>query len=70
MVSVLPTKKNSAKTMNIIENKESKAAIVKKFMSAKSDIIFKLLFGDELNKDLLITFLMAVLQLPLVSYPA
>ena len=38
------------------------------FMSAKSDIIFKLLFGNELNKDLLINFLMAVLKLPLNEY--
>ncbi|MCL2386829.1 MAG: Rpn family recombination-promoting nuclease/putative transposase [Defluviitaleaceae bacterium] len=41
---------------------------IKVFMSAKSDIIFKLLFGNELNKDLLIRFLMAVLQLPLNEY--
>ena len=38
------------------------------FMSAKRDIIFKLLFGNELNKDLLIKFLMAVLELPLNEY--
>ena len=38
------------------------------FMSAKSDVIFKLLFGNELNKDLLIKFLMAVLKLPLNEY--
>ena len=37
-------------------------------MSAKYDIIFKLLFGDELNKDLLIQFLVAVLQLPLEEF--
>jgi predicted transposase/invertase (TIGR01784 family) len=41
---------------------------IKVFMSAKSDIIFKLLFGNELNRDLLIRFLMAVLQLPLNEY--
>ena len=41
---------------------------VKVFMSAKSDIIFKLLFGNELNRDLLIRFLMAVLKLPLDEY--
>ena len=40
----------------------------KEFMSAKSDIIFKILFGNELNKDLLVKFLMAVLKLPLDEY--
>ena len=64
----MPTKKKSAKTTEIIENKSSTVAIVKKFMSAKSDIIFKLLFGDELNKDILVAFLMAVLQLPLSEF--
>jgi len=40
----------------------------KVFMSAKSDVIFKLLFGNELNRDLLVKFLMAVLKLPLDEY--
>jgi len=40
----------------------------KVFMSAKSDIVFKMLFGNERNKDLLIQFLMAVLNLPLHEY--
>jgi len=68
MVGILPTKKKSAKATEIIGKKESTVSVVKKFMSAKSDIIFKLLFGDELNKDILITFLMAVLQLPLEEF--
>ena len=33
-------------------------------MSAKNDFVFKLLFGDEKNKDLLIAFLNAVLGKP------
>lgn len=33
-------------------------------MSPKIDFVFKLLFGDEKNKDLLIAFLSAVLNLP------
>ncbi|AGX41931.1 Rpn family recombination-promoting nuclease/putative transposase [Clostridium saccharobutylicum] len=33
-------------------------------MSPKIDFVFKLLFGDERNKDLLISFLSAVLDLP------
>ncbi|MCH5138993.1 PD-(D/E)XK nuclease family transposase [Clostridiaceae bacterium UIB06] len=33
-------------------------------MSPKIDFVFKLLFGDEKNKDLLIDFLSAVLNLP------
>ena len=41
---------------------------IKVFMSAKSDIIFKLLFGEDANKDLLIKFLIAVLNLPLDEY--
>jgi len=57
-VGVLKTGKSSTGAVDI----------VKEFMSAKSDIIFKLLFGDELNKDLLITFLMAVLELPLSEF--
>ena len=44
------------------------ASELKGFMSAKSDIVFKMLFGNELNKDLLIKFLMAVLKLPLDEY--
>lgn len=53
-----------------MSTKRSKKATdeVKIFMSAKSDIIFKLLFGNELNKDLLVKFLMAVLKLPLDEY--
>ena len=40
----------------------------KKFMPAKSDVIFKLLFGNDLNKDILVKFLSAVLKLPLDEY--
>jgi len=58
MVDVVATNKTSKKTLE--QDKE--------FMSAKSDIIFKLLFGNELNKDLLIRFLTAVLKLPLNEY--
>ena len=47
---------------------EKSPSSVKVFMSAKSDIIFKLLFGNELNRNLLIKFLMAVLNLPLDEY--
>jgi len=48
----------------------AKATKVKRnvFMSAKSDVIFKLLFGNELNREFLIKFLMAVLKLPLDEY--
>jgi len=41
---------------------------IKVFMSAKSDIIFKIFFGDEHNKDILIEFLIAVLKLPLEEF--
>ena len=33
-------------------------------MSPKNDFVFKLIFGDEKNKDVLIAFLSAVLKLP------
>ncbi len=33
-------------------------------MSPKVDFVFKLIFGDEKNKDLLIAFLSAVLGVP------
>jgi len=38
------------------------------FIPAKSDVIFKALFGDELNKDFLIGFLQAVLKLDIDEY--
>jgi predicted transposase/invertase (TIGR01784 family) len=38
------------------------------FMSAKSDIIFKLFFGNELNKVFLIAFLQSVLDLDMEEY--
>ena len=47
---------------------EETVSKVKVFMSAKKDIIFKLLFGNDLNKALLIKFLMAVPELPLDEY--
>ena len=37
--------------------------IIQTFIPAKSDVVFKALFGDELNKAFLISFLMAVLKL-------
>ena len=58
MVDVVATKQTTKKAIDK----------TKVFMSAKSDIIFKLLFGNELNKDLLIRFLMSVLKLPLNEY--
>ena len=33
-------------------------------LPARSDVIFKLLFGNEANKDILTDFLKAVLQIP------
>ena len=38
------------------------------FMPAKSDVIFKLFFGDERNRGFLIMFLQSVLRLPLDEY--
>ena len=32
-------------------------------MSPKNDFVFKMLFGDEKNKDILIAFLQAVLKI-------
>ena len=64
-VDILATKTTKVTTKKAPRKVASK---VKVFMSAKSDIIFKLLFGNELNKNLLIRFLMAVLQLPLNEY--
>ena len=37
-------------------------------LSPKSDFIFKLIFGDENNSDILADFLMAVLDLPESEY--
>jgi predicted transposase/invertase (TIGR01784 family) len=34
----------------------------------KNDVVFKLLFGDQRNGDLLIDFLKAVIQLPAEDY--
>ena len=47
---------------------EKSASESKVFHVRKKDIIFKLLFGDDLNKDLLVKFLMAVLEIPLDKY--
>ena len=41
---------------------------IKVFIPAKSDVIFKALFGDELNKTFLISFLKAVLNLDIDEY--
>ena len=38
------------------------------FLPAKSDVVFKLLFGDERNADLLTDLLKAVLDLPADEY--
>ena len=38
------------------------------FIPAKSDVVFKALFGDELNKTFLISFLKAVLNLDIDEY--
>ena len=40
----------------------------KKFLSPKSDLIFKLLFGDERSNEILTAFLKAVLRLPEDDY--
>jgi len=40
----------------------------KKFLSPKSDIIFKLLFGDEKSVEILTDFLKAVLDIPESDY--
>jgi hypothetical protein len=37
-------------------------------LSPKSDFIFKLIFGDEHNVDILQDFLQAVLDLPVTEY--
>ena len=38
------------------------------FLSPKSDVIFKLLFGDERSNELLTDFLKSVLRLPENDY--
>ncbi len=38
------------------------------FLSAKYDVIFKIIFGDEKNKPLLIELLKSVLDLPFDEY--
>jgi predicted transposase/invertase (TIGR01784 family) len=38
--------------------------MTKDFLPPKSDVVFKLLFGDKRNHDLLIDFLRSVLKLP------
>ncbi|MDR2132807.1 MAG: Rpn family recombination-promoting nuclease/putative transposase, partial [Clostridiales Family XIII bacterium] len=50
---------------------EEKISFVKKkggLLPPKSDVVFKLLFGDERNADLLIALLKAVLDLPFDEY--
>jgi hypothetical protein len=37
-------------------------------LSPKSDIVFKLIFGDQRNADVLAAFLQAVLDLPAEEY--
>ena len=38
--------------------------MTKDFLPPKSDVVFKLLFGDKRNNDLLIDFLRSVLKIP------
>jgi hypothetical protein len=40
----------------------------KDFLPPKSDVVFKLLFGDERNTDLLTDLLKAVIDLPADEY--
>jgi len=49
-------------------NKTMKENTIKLFIPAKSDVIFKIIFGDELNKLFLIMFLEAVLDLEFDEY--
>ncbi len=42
--------------------------MAKKILSAKSDFIFKLIFGDDRNVDILAEFLSAVLDIPKEEY--
>ena len=52
----------------MVGSKKSKSKQIPKddgfLMSPKIDFVFKLIFGDEKNKDLLIAFLSAVLGVP------
>ena len=38
------------------------------FMSPKLDFVFKLIFGDEKNKELLIALLSTIIQMPLEAF--
>jgi len=40
----------------------------KKYLLPKVDLIFKLLFGDERNREILKEFLLSVLRLPEEEY--
>ena len=50
------------------EEEQAEADTPKKFMPANDDVIFKLFFGDERNKEFLIGFLTSVLNLPINEY--
>jgi predicted transposase/invertase (TIGR01784 family) len=43
-------------------------AMTKDILPPKNDVVFKLLFGDQRNEDLLIDFLKAVIRLPADDY--
>jgi len=49
------------------KKKDAKNKIIK-ILPPKSDVVFKMLFGDERNKDILIDFLKAILNLPEDEY--
>jgi len=42
--------------------------IIQTFIPAKSDVVFKIFFADDLNKAFLISFLQAVLKLDIDEY--
>ena len=48
--------------------KKETATSIRKILPPKSDVVFKMLFGDERNKDILIDFLKAILNLPEEEY--
>jgi predicted transposase/invertase (TIGR01784 family) len=50
------------------ESGSSSALEMKQFMSPKNDLIFKLIFGDERNLEILADFLQAALDLPKYDY--
>ncbi|MCL2776208.1 MAG: Rpn family recombination-promoting nuclease/putative transposase [Oscillospiraceae bacterium] len=49
---------------NFDSNNYADEVIIPKILPPKSDIVFKMLFGDDRNKDILIDFLKAVVNIP------